>query len=119
MIYEATHNDFIEILAKNEQAVFFFYSLEDKNSVTVKKTNTELKKIAQETETNIHLFITDKDDKTKLFSEFLELDSIPTIVVYKNGTFNRYKNKDFGAASIKKFIGSGKSKSKQLEHIEE
>lgn len=118
MIHQAQRIDFIEILAKNEQAVFFFYSTEDKNSVTVKKTNTQLKKIAEETNTNIHLFVTDTDEQTKEFSRILELDSIPTMVVYKNGSFNRYKNKDFGNASIKKFIGSGKSKSSNKESVD-
>lgn len=111
MIYQAQRTDFIDILAKNENAIFFFHSKEDKSTPTVKKIKTQLKEIAGESkDINVHLFVTDEDEATKQFSQVLELEGMPTMVIYKNGCFNRYKNKEFTAASIKKFIGSGKKK---------
>lgn len=111
MIYQAQRTDFIDIISKNENAIFLFHSKEDKSSPAVKKIKTQLKEIAGESkDINIHLFVTDEDEATKEFSQVLELEGVPTMVVYKNGCFNRYKNKEFTTASIKKFIGSSKKK---------
>lgn len=116
MIYQAQRTDFIDILSKNDNAVFFFYSNEEKNSATVKKVKTLLKDIAGDSkDLNVHLFVTDDTEAAREFSQHLELDTSPTVVVYINGTFNRYKNKDFTASSLKMFLRAGAKKKQTIE----
>lgn len=111
MIYEATPKDFLGILAQNANAVFLFYAKEHKGTVAMKKIRKQLDEVvATNSEINIHIFVTDETTEAEQFSSVLEIDALPTLVVYKNGSFSRYKNKEFTAASIRKFIGSSKKK---------
>lgn len=112
MIYEVTRKDFLGILAQNTNAVFLFYSKEHKNTPAMKKIKKQLDEIVEgNNDINIHLFLTDGDAESEEFSNILEIDNtLPTLVVYKEGNFSRYKNKEFTIASIRKFIGSTKKK---------
>lgn len=120
MILEATHQDFISILSNNDEAIFFFHQEKDKQSAEVKKIKTSIKQIIDEgMKVNVHLFVTDATPEQEAFSDVLELDGIPTIVVYKNGSFKRYKNKDFAKDKLKKFLTPSKNVSHQNNKVEE
>lgn len=57
---------------------------------------------------NAYEYIIDDTEDNKILAEYLEVDFTPVLIFYKNGNFNRYKDKYFSKKTLSLFLGSKK-----------
>ena len=97
--------DFISVLSEPLPPMILYYSEEQK------KEADKIKKLIEKLEKKLPLlkvfeFITDANDSNQRLSEEMEVNNTPILIFYKNGCFNRYKDKIFTEKSIEKFVGN-------------
>jgi hypothetical protein len=58
---------------------------------------------------NAYEYIIDENQDNQILAEYLEVDFTPVLIFYKNGNFNRYKDKYFSKKTLSLFLGSKKN----------
>lgn len=74
---------------------------------------------------NVYEYVIDETEDNTILAEYLEVDFTPVLIFYKNGNFNRYKDKHFSKKTLDLFLGSKKTyalpekekKKEKNEHI--
>lgn len=114
----ANSKNFISILSEEKPPLVLFRYKEEKPSF-LKILNELLKEYPL---LNAYEYIIDENEDNIVLAEHLEVDTTPVLVFYKNGCFNRYKDKNFSKKTLSLFLGSKKNyslpnESKQKELI--
>lgn len=104
---EANSKNFIHLLT-NEKPIMIFFHYKDET-----KEVDKIKSVLNELEKDFPLlpsyeYVIDANEDNKILAEHLEVDKTPVLTFYKNGSFNRYKDKLFTKKAIALFIGSKK-----------
>lgn len=100
----ATSQDFISILSTEKPSmVLFRYKKEE--PVFIKILNDLLKEYPL---LESYEYIIDENEDNQILSEYLEIETTPVLIFYKNGNFHRYKDKHFSKKTLSLFLGSKK-----------
>lgn len=97
--------DFIGVLSNTLPSVVLF-SLKDDKLNKLKKDLDSIK--SNLTKLPLYEMIIDENEKNEELAEYLGIEQTPFLAVFKDGSFNRYKDKNFTLTTIKKFIGGQK-----------
>lgn len=101
----ANSKDFISILSEEKPPLVLFRYKSEKPSFI--KLLDELAK--DYPLLNIYDYVIDDNKDNELLAEHLEVEVTPVLVFYKNGSFNRYKDKNFTKKTLSLFLGSKKT----------
>lgn len=99
--------NFVSMLSEELPVVCFFHKKSD--DVQIKKIKEILLKVEKQLPLlPLYEFVTDENPDNERLSEVMEIASNPVIIIYKDGCFNRYKDKKFTELEITQFIGGKK-----------
>lgn len=101
----ATSKDFISILSEEKPPMILFRYKKEKPTF-VKILDELLKDYPL---LNAYEYIIDENEDNRVLAEHLEVETTPVLVFYKNGSFNRYKDKNFSKKTLTLFLGSKKN----------
>lgn len=104
---EANSKNFISMLSEDKPVMCFFHSKVEESQVK------KIKEIVSSIQKKLPLlpayeYIIDESPENQLLCDVMEVSSNPVLIFYKDGCFNRYKDKQFSEASIMQFIGNKK-----------
>ncbi len=103
----ANSKNFISMLSEDKPVVCFYYKKEDE--AQVKKIKEALLKIEKSlTLLPLYEFVTNDNPDNERLCEEMGIVDRPLLVVYKEGCFNRYKDKQFTEDAILQFLGNKK-----------
>lgn len=101
----ATSKDFISILSEEKPPlVLFRYKNEKPEFMKILKDLLKGYPLL-----NAYEYIIDASEDNQILAEHLEVETTPVLVFYKNGNFNRYKDKHFSKKTLTIFLGSKKN----------
>lgn len=101
----ANSENFVTMLSEEKPVLCFFHPQKEETQViAVKQILDKLKK--QLPLLPLYEFITDETPANKKLCEIVEIVDKPVIVIYKNGNFSRYKDKQLNEKSILAFLGN-------------
>jgi hypothetical protein len=96
---------FINMLSEEKPVVCFFHrQKEDAQVPVVREILTKLEK--ELPLLPVYEFITDESPENKQLCDIVEIVDKPVLVIYKNGNFSRYKDKQLNEKSIAQFLGN-------------
>lgn len=101
----ANSKDFISILSEEKPPLVLFRYKEEKPTFT-KLLDDLLKEYPL---MNAYEYVIDDNKDNQILAEHLEVEITPVLVFYKNGSFNRYKDKNFTKKTLSLFLGSKKT----------
>lgn len=101
----ATSKDFISIISEEKPPLILFRYNNEKP--TFMKLLTDLLKGYPLL--NSYEYIIDESKDNQILAEHLEIETTPVLMFYKNGNFNRYKDKHFSKNTLSIFLGSKKT----------
>lgn len=101
----ATSKDFIGILSEEKPPLVLF-RYKDEKPVFMKILKDLLKGYPL---LNAYEYIIDASEDNQILAEHLEVETTPVLIFYKNGNFNRYKDKNFSKKTLAIFLGSKKN----------
>lgn len=100
----ADHTNFVSVLSEEKPGMILFYEKSD--LAQVKKIKAILEPISQELPLlPLYEYVIDQNEGNEILAEYLDLTKTPVFLFFKNGNFNRYKNKTFTREAILTFIG--------------
>lgn len=101
----ATCKDFISIISEEKPPlVLFRYKNEKPEFMKILKDLLKGYPLL-----NSYEYIIDESEDNQILAEHLEVETTPVLVFYKNGNFNRYKDKHFSKKTLSLFLGSKKN----------
>lgn len=101
----ANSENFINMLSEEKPVVCFFHSKKEDDKIpAIKQILVKLEK--QLPLLPVYEFITDETPANKQLCETVEIVDKPVLVIYKNGNFSRYKDKQLNEKSIVAFLGN-------------
>lgn len=101
----ANSKDFIGIICEDKPAMIFFHYKDEENDA--KKIKAVLKELHKDFPLlSSYEYIIDDNDDNLLLAQHLDVSKTPILVFYKDGCFNRYKDKYFNKKTLGVFIGS-------------
>jgi len=104
---EANSKNFISMLSEDKPVMcFFHYKAEESQVKKIKEIVTSIQKKLPLLPA--YEYIIDENPENQLLCDVMEVSSTPVLIFYKNGCFNRYKDKQFSEASVMQFVGSKK-----------
>lgn len=101
----ATSKDFIGIISEEKPPLVLFRYKNEK-PLFMKILKDLLKGYPL---LNSYEYIIDESEDNTILAEHLEIETTPVLVFYKNGNFNRYKDKNFSKKTLSIFLGSKKN----------
>jgi hypothetical protein len=101
----ANSENFVNMLSEEKPVLCFFHrQKEDAQVPVIKQALTKLEK--QLPLLPLYEFITDATPANKQLCDIIEIVDKPVLVIYKNGNFSRYKDKQLNEKSIAAFLGN-------------
>ncbi len=105
IMLKSNHKNFISMLSEEKPVVCFYHVKEEDEQI--KKIKETLAKVKKELPLlPLYEFIRDETEQDEHLCNVMEVTPYPVIIVYKNGCFNRYKDKNFTEKELLKFIGN-------------
>lgn len=102
---KAGSQDFISILSEEKPPLILFRYKEE-----TPQFSKLLKDLLKDYPLmNAYEYIIDENEKNQMLAEHLQFVVTPILVFYKNGSFNRYKDKNFSKKNLTLFLGSKKT----------
>lgn len=101
----ASSKNFVSILSEDKPPLVLFRYKEDKPNF-LKLLNDLTKDYPL---MNIYEYIIDETQDNETLANNLEVNTTPVLIFYKNGNFNRYKDKNFSKKTLSLFLGSKKN----------
>lgn len=102
---KATSKDFVSILSEDKPPLVLFRYKEEEPTF-IKILNDLLKEYPL---MNAYEYIIDETTDNQILADHLEISFTPVIIFYKDGNFNRYKDKKFSKKTLSFFLGSKKN----------
>ena len=102
---KASSKNFVSIISEEKLPLVLFRLKEDKLPF-MKILNDLLKEYPL---LNFYEFIIDENEENTILAQHLEVTFTPVLFFYKNGCFNRYKDKHFSQKTLSLFLGSKKT----------
>lgn len=102
---KATSKNFVSILSEEKPPLVLF-RYKDEKPTFIKILNELLKDYPL---MNVYEYIIDETEDNQILAENMEVDVTPILIFYKDGCFNRYKDKNFSKKTLSLFLGSKKN----------
>ncbi len=101
----ANSENFVNMLSEERPVLCFFHrQKEDTQVPAIKQILTKLEK--QLPLLPVYEFVTDATPENKKLCDVIEIVDKPVLVIYKNGNFSRYRDKQLNEKSILAFLGN-------------
>jgi hypothetical protein len=101
----ANSENFVNMLSEEKPVVCFFHrQKEDAQIPVIKQVLAKLEK--QLPLLPLYEFVTDATPANQQLCDVIEIVDKPVLVIYKNGNFSRYKDKQLNEKSILAFLGN-------------
>jgi len=102
---KATSKNFVSILSEEKPPLVLF-RYKDEKPTFLKLLNELLKDYPL---MNFYEYIIDESEDNEILANHMEVDTTPVLIFYKDGCFNRYKDKNFTKKTLSLFLGSKKN----------
>jgi len=101
----ANSENFVNMLSEEKPVLCFFHrQKEDTQVPVVKQILTKLEK--QLPLLPVYEFVTDATPANQQLCDIIEIVDKPVLVIYKNGNFSRYRDKQLNEKAILAFLGN-------------